>query len=110
MATAEAETDWLLVTGADLLLRTRVRPRASRSRAEGIESGRLRLRVAAAPVEGSANRAVLELLAELLDLPRSRIVLERGEHSRNKDFRLPGLAARRALVAAALLQASAGKP
>ena len=110
MATAAADAEWLLVAGADLLLRTRVQPRASRSRVEGIEAGRLRLRVAAPPVEGSANRAVLELLAELLDLPRSRIVLERGDHSRNKDFRLSGLAPRHALVAAALLQACAGKP
>lgn len=110
MATATEIDQCLRVAGADLLLALRVQPRASRGRVDGVESGRLRLRVAAPPVEGSANRAVLELLVEVLDVARSRLVLERGEHGRNKDVRIAGGAEQRIAIRDALVEASAGKP
>ena len=51
-----------------------------------------KLRVAAAPERGKANVAVLELLAETLDLPRSEITLVSGAGSRDKIVELAGLA------------------
>ena len=51
-----------------------------------------KLRVAAAPERGKANDAVLELLAETLQLPRSRIALVSGAASRDKIVELAGLA------------------
>jgi uncharacterized protein (TIGR00251 family) len=110
MATVAALDECLRVAGADLLLALRVQPRASRARVDGVESGRLRLRVAAPPVEGSANRAVLDLLGEVLDVARSRLVLERGDHGRNKDVRIVGGATQRVAIRDALVEASAGKP
>lgn len=110
MATVSEIEACLRVADSDLLLALRVQPRASRPRIDGVESGRLRLRVAAPPVEGSANRALLELLGATLDVARSRLVLERGEHGRNKDVRVVGGAARRAAIRDALLEACVGKP
>ena len=72
-------------------------PKASRSEVVGWEedpvAGRvLRVRVAAPPVEGKANAALRALLASWLDLPKSRIRLEKGETSRIKTLELPEVA------------------
>ncbi|MFO1428142.1 MAG: DUF167 family protein, partial [Steroidobacteraceae bacterium] len=90
------------VAGADLILRLRVQPRASHPGLVGVEGDRLKLRIAAPPVEGAANRAVIEWLAERLALPRARLSLERGATGRNKDVRIAGGAAAAAQLLARL--------
>ena len=53
----------------------------------------LRIRVTAPPVDAAANEAMVRLLAETLDCPRSRIELVRGQTSRHKVVKLYGLSA-----------------
>ncbi len=50
-----------------------------------------KLRVVAAPEHGKANDAVLELLAETLDVPRASVTLVSGGASRNKIVELTGI-------------------
>lgn len=69
----------------------RVIPRARRDAIEGFVDGVLRLRVTAAPQDGSANQAVVKLLAKRLGLPRSSVVLVRGAKSRDKVIEISGL-------------------
>jgi uncharacterized protein len=88
MAPAAAPPDWLRISGTDLLLQVRVQPRASRSRLDTIAGGLLYLRVGAAPVDGGANRAVVELLAATLGIARGRVSITRGESSRAKQVRI----------------------
>jgi uncharacterized protein (TIGR00251 family) len=85
--------DALSLTEADgaVLIPVRLRPRASRRGAGGVREGALELRVTAPPVEGEANAAARELLAELLGVPRARVSLQRGDKSRSKLFRVEGL-------------------
>ena len=71
-------------------LRVRVIPRASRASVEYDDAGRLRVRLTAAPVDGAANRALLALLAETLELPRRALTLARGERARDKVVRVDG--------------------
>lgn len=61
-----------------------VQPRASRSRLVGVHDGRLKIQLAAPPVDGEANAALIELLARLLDVPRRDLSLASGETSRRK--------------------------
>ena len=49
----------------------------------------LRVKIAAPPVDGKANLALRALLAGHLGLPKSRVVLEKGESSRIKTFTVP---------------------
>lgn len=49
----------------------------------------LKVRITAPPVEGKANAAVREFLAETLGLSKSAVVLERGSSSRLKLFTIP---------------------
>jgi uncharacterized protein (TIGR00251 family) len=87
--------------GGDCLLRVRVTPRASRNEIAGTAGGILRLRLQAPPVEGAANEAARDFLADLLGRPRSAVILDKGQTSRDKTFRIAGAASeavRRALA------------
>jgi uncharacterized protein (TIGR00251 family) len=53
----------------------------------------LRIKVTAPPVDAKANEALIRLLAERLDCPRSRVELVRGHTSRHKVVKLHGLTA-----------------
>ncbi len=66
-------------------IQVRVTPRSSRMKAEYRDSV-LYVWVMAAPTDGQANEAVRRYLADLLDLPPSRIELVRGQASRQKVF------------------------
>lgn len=50
---------------------------------------RLHVRLAAPPRENAANMALIELLAELLSVPKTTIHLKRGHHSREKQLTVP---------------------
>jgi hypothetical protein len=66
-------------------------PRAGRDAVTGLHGEALKVRVRARALEGRANDALLTLLAEGLGVPRSRVRLEAGEHSRMKRVRVTGL-------------------
>lgn len=48
--------------------------------------GSLHIYVKEPPLEGKANLAILKALAEHLKLPKSRIILVKGEKSKQKTF------------------------
>lgn len=75
-------------------LALKITPNARKNEMTGWEddprAGRvLKLRIAAPPIEGKANKAVIAFLSELLDIPKSRISLLRGETGRLKMVELP---------------------
>ena len=74
-------------------------PKAARSALIGMHGGALKAKVKAPPVEGKANRALLDLLAGALGVPRGRLTLVSGEQSRNKRVRVDGVDAESALAA-----------
>ena len=71
------------------LLHVRVQPKARANAVKGWSGQTLRVSVTAAPEDGRATRAVIELLAGTLDVAPSAISLVRGAASRDKWFRLP---------------------
>ena len=76
--------------GGDLLLDVRVQARASRNEIIGVENERLKLRTTATPTDGKANAAVIRLLADYFQVPKTRIRLIAGARARNKRFSLAG--------------------
>ena len=76
-------------------LAVRLTPRAARSGLDGLVAGAdrriaVQLRVAAPPVEGAANAALIGYLAEVLELRRSEIRIVSGETARRKVVALVG--------------------
>jgi uncharacterized protein (TIGR00251 family) len=75
-------------------LRVRATPNARQSEIIGWEddpqAGQiLRVRIAAPPVDGEANKALRDFLAKSLGLSKSQVTLEKGNSSRFKTFRIP---------------------
>ncbi|MGE3491014.1 MAG: DUF167 domain-containing protein [Vicinamibacterales bacterium] len=73
------------------LIEVRVIPRAGRSGITGIRDGALRVRLAAAPVDGAANAELIAVLADALHLPKRSIQIVNGERSRTKRVRVDGM-------------------
>lgn len=78
-------------TGDGILIPVQVVPRASRTGIDGEVDGALRVRLAAPPVEGAANRELLEFLSKRLRLPKRDLTLVSGERSKRKAVRVRGL-------------------
>ncbi|HEY8166370.1 MAG TPA: DUF167 domain-containing protein [Gemmatimonadaceae bacterium] len=71
----------------------RVQPRASRSEIVGPYAQALKVRVAAPPVDGSANDALVDLLAREMGVAKRDIRIVGGLASRNKTVEVSGVAA-----------------
>ena len=72
-------------------LTVRVQPGASKDEVLGFAEGVLRVKVAAPPVRGRANAALLELLSGLLGVSKSRLSIVKGATSRTKVIAIEGL-------------------
>jgi len=69
----------------------RVQPRASKDEIAGEMDGALKVRLRAPAVEGRANEALVEFLAELLKTSRSAVSILSGERSRVKRIEIRGV-------------------
>jgi len=67
-------------------------PNAPRNAVVGWLGAALKVKVQAPPVEGRANEALCEFLADTLHLPRRAVTVLRGDTSRQKLVRIEGLA------------------
>ena len=71
----------------------KVHPRAKENAITGEIGDALKLSLPAPPIEGRANEACIEFLANLLKLPRSSVTIASGQNSRRKVIRVVGLSA-----------------
>ena len=82
----------MLTEDADsVLLRVRVKPRASSTRIAGERNMRLLIDVTAPPVEHRANQAVCRLIAKTLGIAGGRVTIAAGDRARDKLVRIEGL-------------------
>jgi hypothetical protein len=101
------EPAWRRDEGGDVLLLLHVQPGAKRTEVGGVHGegaqARLRVRLAAPPVDGRANAELLRFLAAAFAVPLRGVTLVRGETSRQKTVRVvrPALRPDREWAAAA---------
>jgi uncharacterized protein (TIGR00251 family) len=100
-AQVEPPAGWAREGSGGAVLELLVQPRASRSQVKGEHDGRLKIQLAAPPVDGEANAALLAFLADALSVKRADVALLAGETGRRKRVRVAGVTAEKA--AAALL-------
>jgi uncharacterized protein len=74
-----------------LILDLYVQPGAKRSEFAGQHGERVKLRLAAPPVEGKANAALIEFLAEYFGVPRRNVTIVSGLKSRSKRVAIEGV-------------------
>ncbi len=72
------------------VLSVRAQPGARRRAVVGEQNGALKIAVTAPADQGRANKALIEYLAEALDLKKSHVELVSGGASRDKRFLLRG--------------------
>ncbi len=86
---------YLSETAEGTVLNVRAQPRSSRAGVDGLVGDAVRVRVRAAPVDGKANREIVETVAEAFGIPKSRVAIKGGETSKTKRVLLAGVGAGR---------------
>lgn len=74
----------------NLLIELKVLPRSKKNSLE-ITDTEIRLKITAPPVDGEANKMVVDFFAKTLDVIKKNIIIERGENSRHKTLKICGL-------------------
>jgi uncharacterized protein len=72
-------------------LNIRVIPRAGRTALAGRRGESVLVRLAAAPVDGAANEALIDLLSDAFGVPRRQITITSGQRSRDKRVEIQGI-------------------
>lgn len=74
-------------------LAVRVIPRAGKTECAGVRGGSIVVRLAAPPVDGGANDALIEFLSDALHVPRRSVRIVSGERGREKRVAITGVTA-----------------
>ncbi len=90
---------WARDEAGAAVLEVLVQPRASRTRVVGEHDGRLKVQLAAPPVDGEANAALVAFLADRLGARKADVTIVRGETGRRKTVRVAGASAARCRAA-----------
>ena len=80
-------------TEEGVILSVRAQPRSSRAGIDGLLGDAVKVRIRCAPVDGKANRELVETLADEFGLAKSNVVFKSGETSKQKRLLLRGVSA-----------------
>ena len=80
---------WYQVKSKQIILTCKVKPNAKKTAIVARTDDYLRIALHAPPVDGAANLALVNFLAELFQLPKREVVILRGQKSRMKIVALP---------------------
>jgi len=81
---------WHRREGDSVTLTLHIQPGAKRSEVAGLHGDALKIRLAAPPVEGRANEALLRFIADSFEVPLRQVELLRGAQSRHKMVKVTG--------------------
>ncbi len=74
-----------------MVLDIRVHPRSSRAAVVGVQGNALKVKLTSAPVDGAANKQLIEVLSRFFGVKKGAVRILRGETSRNKVVEIEGL-------------------
>jgi uncharacterized protein (TIGR00251 family) len=83
-------SEWYRRNGDILTLTLHVQPGAKRTDVAGLHGEALKIRLAAPPIEGRANEALLKFIAESFGVPLRQVELKQGGQSRHKVVAITG--------------------
>jgi uncharacterized protein (TIGR00251 family) len=76
--------EWCTATAEGVRITVQIAPNARKNEVFGVLDDTLKLRVQAQPIEGMANEALTRYLADMLNVPRSAVVIAHGLTSKRK--------------------------
>jgi uncharacterized protein (TIGR00251 family) len=82
---------WIAAQGDGVVLSLHIQPGARRTETAGLHGEALKIRLAAPPVDGKANEALIAYLAKALGVPKANVELISGQTSRAKRVRIAGM-------------------
>ena len=91
-SSSQSKYPFLTAHSEGVLIRVRLQPRSSRNQVEGVHEGSLKIRLTAPPVEGEANRSLIEFLSDITGLRKSAFSISSGHKSREKSVLATGAA------------------
>lgn len=83
-------SSWYSVQPGCIQLVLHVQPGAKRTAVAGLHGEALKIRLAAPPIEGRANEALLRFIADFFQVPLRNVELKQGEQSRHKRVEVRG--------------------
>ena len=86
---------WLRADGDGVVLTLHIQPGAKKTEVVGLYGEALKIRLAAPPVDGKANAALIEFVARKVGVGRTAVELVSGQSSRAKRLRIAGVDALR---------------
>ena len=86
---------YLTETPEGVILNVKAQPRSSKAGIDGLLGDAVKVRSRCAPVDGKANKELVETLADAFDLPKSMVVFKSGETSKTKRILLKGVTSAR---------------
>ena len=87
--------DYLAETPEGVILNVRAQPRSSRSGIDGLLGDAVKVRIKCAPVDGKANKELIETLADAFGVAKSSVAFKSGETSKTKRILLRGMTGER---------------
>ena len=84
---------WYSETPDGLVLNVKAQPRSSKAGIDGLVGDAVKVRIKSAPVDGKANKELVEMLADAFGLAKSRVSFKSGETSKTKRILLAGISA-----------------
>lgn len=72
-------------------LEIKVQPRSAKNMIVGEQEGKLKIKITAPPVEGEANKMLIDFLSRYLKLPKKKIAIIKGDSSTHKLIELRGI-------------------
>jgi len=82
--------EWYRSSGDCITLILHVQPGAKKTTVAGLHGDALKIRLAAPPIEGRANEALLRFIADFFKVPLRNVELKQGEQSRHKRLEVRG--------------------
>ena len=76
-------------TEQGLRLRIFLQPKAAKDHIVGLHGDELKISITAPPIDGQANAHLLKFLGKLFKVPKTAIILEKGELNRHKQILIP---------------------
>lgn len=85
---------WYEHTPEGIRLHIRVIPNAAKNEMVGVLNGRVKIKLHSPPMDGRANTELLNFLAEVLHIPKSRLMITKGKRGREKTVLVHGITER----------------